>query len=54
MTNEKNTERVVALLSKDTVEKLTAEAKSKGLSVSGLIRMVILEYFEKAKEKENG
>ena len=37
------TERISTMLSKDTVEKLQNEAKSKGLTVSGLIRMYILE-----------
>ena len=42
-----NTERVSTFLSKHHLECLKEEAEKKGVSVSALIRMVILEYLAK-------
>jgi len=45
------TERISTMLSPETVKLLNEEAKIKGLTVSGFIRMLILDYFTKAKKK---
>ncbi len=39
-----NSERTNVFFSPDVMEKLRALAKEKGMSVSGLIRMIVLEY----------
>lgn len=39
-----NTERTNVFFSPDVMEKLRSIAESKGTSVSGLIRMIVLEY----------
>lgn len=42
-----NTERVSTFLSASHLEQLREEAEKKGITVSALIRMVILEHLEK-------
>ncbi len=44
---KENTERINIFLSPETLETLKNKASQKGLSVSGLIRMIILEYLDK-------
>ena len=39
-----NTERINVFLPEDALEKLKAEADEKGTTVSGMVRMIILEY----------
>jgi antitoxin component of RelBE/YafQ-DinJ toxin-antitoxin module len=50
-TKEKNTERISTFLTKEVLEELKQEAKKRGLTVSSLIRMLILECI---REKEKG
>ena len=38
-----NTERISTFVSKEVLEKLKQQAKSKGMSVSGYIRLLIIE-----------
>lgn len=42
-----NTERINVFFSSDALQKLKDEANSKGTSVSGLVRMIVLEYLNK-------
>lgn len=42
-----NTERINVFFSSDTLQKLKNEANVKGTSVSGLVRMIVLEYLNK-------
>ncbi len=44
-----NTERTNVFFSPDVMEKLRNVATEKGTSVSGLIRMIVLEFFAKEK-----
>lgn len=46
-----NTERVNVFFSPDVMEKLRKTAEAKGTTVSGIIRMVVLEYLT-AQEKK--
>ena len=48
-----NTERTNVFFSKDTMEQLREKATEKGTSVSGLIRMIVLEYLANEKNKSN-
>lgn len=45
-----NTERVSTYINKDQLEKLRAKAKCLGMTVSGYIRMLILEDVSEKKE----
>ena len=45
-----NTEKVTIFLSADTLAKLKESAASRGTTVSGLVRMVVMEYLAKEKE----
>lgn len=45
-----NSERTNVFFSPDAMETLRELAKEKGTSVSGLIRMIVLEYLAKEKE----
>jgi macrodomain Ter protein organizer (MatP/YcbG family) len=45
-----NDKRVSTFMPYEVFEKLKADAQKKGLTVSGLIRMLILEYVNKEKE----
>lgn len=47
---KQNTERTYVFLSPDVLESLRQEAESKGTSVSGLIRMIVLEHEGKKKQ----
>jgi len=49
---KENTERISTFLPKDAVEYLKEESKAKGLTVSSLIRMVVLEYVGIQKSKK--
>lgn len=42
-----NTERISTFLPKEAVESLRQEATERGLTLSSLIRMVLLEYLQK-------
>lgn len=42
-----NTERINVFFSSDVLQKLKDEANAKGTSVSGLVRMIVLEYLNK-------
>lgn len=44
-----NTERVSTFLSKEVLDTLKKEADAKGINVSALIRMIILEHIAKQK-----
>ena len=44
-----NSERTNVFFSPDVMEKLRLIAEEKGTSVSGLIRMIVLEYLAKKK-----
>lgn len=45
-----NTERINIFVSAETLEKLRMEASEKGTSVSGLVRMIVLEHINNNKE----
>lgn len=45
-----NTERTNVFFSSEIMEKLRKMAEEKGTSVSGLIRMIVLEYLTKNKK----
>lgn len=45
-----NTERINIFISGETLEKLRVEASEKGTSVSGLVRMIVLEHINSNKE----
>ena len=45
-----NSERTNVFFSPEVMEQLRETAKSKGTSVSGLIRMIVLEYLDKNKK----
>lgn len=42
-----NSKRINTFVTPDVLQKLKEIAKSKGMSVSGLIRMIILDYLSK-------
>lgn len=44
-----NSERTNVFFSPEVMDKLRAIAEEKGTSVSGLIRMIVLEYLSKEK-----
>lgn len=45
-----NSERTNVFFSPDVMEQLRKTAEEKGTSVSGLIRMIVLEYLANAKK----
>lgn len=45
-----NTERISTFLTQEQLEKLKEEAKRKGLTVSALIRLAVLDYIEKQRK----
>lgn len=45
-----NSERTNVFFSPEVMEQLRHIAKNKGTSVSGLIRMIVLEYLEKLEK----
>jgi len=45
-----NDKRVSTFIPNEVLAKLKADAQKKGLTVSSLIRMLILEYTDKTKE----
>ena len=42
-----NTEKVQVFFSPKTLSQLKQEAQKKGISVSAMVRMIVLEYFAK-------
>lgn len=44
---KENTERINVFFSAESLAKLKAEAQSRGMSVSGLIRYIVLEWLRK-------
>lgn len=42
-----NTEKVQVFFSKETLSQLKQESQEKGISVSGMVRMIVLQYFSK-------
>lgn len=44
-----NSERINVFFSPEVLKDLQEEAKKKGMTVSGLVRMVVLEYLENKK-----
>ena len=44
---KENTERIQVFFSSETLGKLKAMAAEKGGTVSGMVRMIVLEYFQK-------
>lgn len=44
---KKNTERINIFLNPNTIAELKSLAADKGTTVSGLIRMIVLEYLKK-------
>lgn len=44
-----HTERISTFLSEDQLERLKQASEKKGLTVSALIRLIIIEYLEKQK-----
>ena len=44
-----NTERINVFFSSETIESLKTLAQEKGTSVSGLVRMIVLEYLTNKK-----
>lgn len=51
---KKNTERTYVFLPPEVLESLKNEAEEKGLTVSGLIRMIVLEHEKKNNENVPG
>jgi len=41
-----NSERINVFFSPETLKKIKIEAKKKGTSASGLVRMIVMEYFQ--------
>ena len=46
-----NTERINVFFSGEALEELKAEALKRGMTVSGIVRMIVLEYLEAQKDK---
>ncbi len=46
--DKENTERINVFFSSEILEKIKSLAKEKGMTVSGFIRFVVLEYLKKA------
>lgn len=44
-----NTERINVFLSKEHLDDLKKEADKKGTSVSGLVRMIVIEHLDEKK-----
>lgn len=47
---KENTERINVFFSADALEKLKSEASARGMSVSGLIRFIVLEWLRRDAE----
>ena len=47
-----NTERVNVFFSADVLEKLKTDAREKGTTVSGLIRMIVLSYLQESEQEK--
>lgn len=46
---KENSERINVFFSKSSLDDLKREAQIKGMSVSGLVRMIVLEYLSNKK-----
>jgi predicted DNA binding CopG/RHH family protein len=46
---QEETQRINVFLPLEILDKVKAEAKIKGTTVSGLIRMIVMEYFQGKK-----
>ena len=44
--SKENTERINVFFSEDALERLKTEASERGMSVSGLVRMIVLEWLK--------
>ena len=49
--SKENTERINVFFSTEALERLKGEASERGMSVSGLVRMIVLEWL---KGEKNG
>jgi len=49
--DKQNTERISTFISKELVDKLKEEAEEKGLTMSSLIRSILIQHTKKGKEK---
>ena len=47
-----NTERINVFFSKTVLEQLKIEAKEKGMTVSGFVRMIVLEWLKEVSKHE--
>lgn len=47
---KQNTKKTSIFFSPKLLEKLKDEAESKGTSLSGLVRMIVIEYFDNKKK----
>lgn len=50
--SKENTERINVFFSTEALERLKDEASERGMSVSGLVRMIVLEWLKGEKVKE--
>lgn len=48
--SKENTERINVFFSTEALERLKAEASERGMSVSGLVRMIVLEWLKGEKK----
>ncbi|MDE7192921.1 MAG: hypothetical protein K2O14_03020 [Oscillospiraceae bacterium] len=46
--DKENTERINVFFSREILEQIKSIAKEKGMTVSGFVRFVVLEYLKKA------
>ena len=47
--SSENTERINVFFSKSVLERLKSEASERGMTVSGLVRMIIMEWLKGGK-----
>ena len=45
-----NTERINVFFSKEILERLKAEASERGMTVSGIVRMIVMEWLKQRGE----
>ena len=46
---KENTEKISVLLPPDVLQKVIEDAAEKGMKVSGMIRMIVMEYYKSKK-----
>lgn len=46
---KENTERINVFFTSEMLQRIKKEAQKKGTTVSGLVRMIVYEYFSKEK-----